>query len=133
MSRLLSRRWGPTVADVPGRRWPDHVPMSTVRGVDGQTYVRNGFVCELRAGDFKFVDIECEPTADATKVDSMDFVCPRTGKMCGHIIVGYPAKPAISPSWLWDGNFDAPTLTPSINCVSGCGWHGWLRAGHWID
>lgn len=35
-------------------------------------------------------------------------------------------------SWNWDGNRDAPTLTPSI-LQSGlpCKWHGFLTAGEW--
>lgn len=35
-------------------------------------------------------------------------------------------------SWIWDGNRDAPTLTPSI-LQSGlpCKWHGFLTAGEW--
>jgi hypothetical protein len=32
-----------------------------------------------------------------------------------------------SPSWEWDGNRDAPTLSPSINVINR--WHGYLRAG----
>lgn len=32
-----------------------------------------------------------------------------------------------SRAWLWDGNLDRPTLTPSIH-VKG-EWHGYLRAG----
>lgn len=33
------------------------------------------------------------------------------------------------PSWIWDGNRDAPTLTPSILRTRGCRWHGFLTAG----
>jgi hypothetical protein len=29
--------------------------------------------------------------------------------------------------WLWDGNREAPTLTPSINVIGR--WHGFFRAG----
>lgn len=29
--------------------------------------------------------------------------------------------------WLWDGNKEAPTLSPSINVIGR--WHGFLRAG----
>lgn len=33
-------------------------------------------------------------------------------------------------SWTWDGNVDAPTLSPSINCqTDGCGWHGFIEGG----
>lgn len=31
--------------------------------------------------------------------------------------------------WEWDGNREAPTLTPSILHHSRVPWHGWLRAG----
>jgi hypothetical protein len=37
------------------------------------------------------------------------------------------------PAWEWDGNREAPTLSPSILVHGGKGqpdqWHGWLRAG----
>jgi hypothetical protein len=31
------------------------------------------------------------------------------------------------PVWQWDGNREAPTLSPSINVIGR--WHGFLRAG----
>lgn len=31
------------------------------------------------------------------------------------------------PSWRWDGNHDAPTLTPSLHLVGV--WHGWMKEG----
>lgn len=34
-------------------------------------------------------------------------------------------------SWLWDGNVDAPTLTPSINCAD-C-WHGFIEKGVFVN
>lgn len=37
-----------------------------------------------------------------------------------------------SPSWTWDGNLEAPTLSPSIlTCANdpGCRCHSFLRAG----
>ena len=45
---------------------------------------------------------------------------------------GDPVPP--KPSWLWDGNKDAPTLTPSIACgmPKGCDWHGHMRAGRFV-
>ena len=39
------------------------------------------------------------------------------------------------PSWSFDGNMNAPTLSPSIDCIKdeprsyGCGWHGHVRNG----
>lgn len=38
------------------------------------------------------------------------------------------------PSWLWDGDRERPTLTPSVHCTGfPCGWHGWLQAGEWVS
>lgn len=34
-------------------------------------------------------------------------------------------------SWLWDGNKEKPTLTPSIRDLGGCRYHGFLKAGVW--
>lgn len=34
-------------------------------------------------------------------------------------------------SWGWDGNEDAPTLTPSIHAIGH--WHGWIRAGMLVE
>jgi hypothetical protein len=34
-------------------------------------------------------------------------------------------------SWVWDGNEDAPTLTPSVHCLGH--WHGWVRAGALVE
>jgi hypothetical protein len=122
------------MAKVAGRCWPHDLPMISGSIMsDGKTYVRDGFVCEPRPGDFKFVDFDYHGTTDPAKVDSMMFRCPRSGKYCGSILVGFPQKPSISPSWKWDGNFNCPTLTPSINCVDGCKWHGHLRAGVFED
>lgn len=37
--------------------------------------------------------------------------------------------------WLWDGNEDCPTLTPSIKVIEhadkNCKWHGYLKKGQW--
>jgi hypothetical protein len=33
------------------------------------------------------------------------------------------------PDWEYEGPEDAPTLTPSINCMSDQCWHGFIRNG----
>lgn len=33
--------------------------------------------------------------------------------------------------WGWDGNEDAPTLTPSVHCIGH--WHGWVRGGMLVE
>lgn len=40
--------------------------------------------------------------------------------------------------WAWDGNYDAPTLTPSIGLRVPSGerefrWHGWMREGKLVS
>ena len=55
------------------------------------------------------------------------YVCPRGAGFCG-----VPIRPNVLPNgagWNHDGNDDAPTLTPSVNCVGGCGWHGFITNG----
>jgi hypothetical protein len=42
-----------------------------------------------------------------------------------------PTGSSVPPVWQWDGNKEAPTLSPSINVVNI--WHGWLRAGKLVD
>ena len=37
------------------------------------------------------------------------------------------------PSWAWDGNWEAPTLSPSIQRHGGCEWHGFLRKGAFVS
>lgn len=57
----------------------------------------------------------------------MIYACP-----CGCGRTGALAfRPHESPSWEWDGNMDAPTLSPSVHHVGH--WHGWLRGGIWVS
>ena len=59
------------------------------------------------------------------------FSCPGCQQF-GGIRVGNP-KPEKAPSWkIEKGTREDPTtltLTPSINCVGCCGWHGFLTDG----
>jgi hypothetical protein len=57
------------------------------------------------------------------------FDCPRRlGERCMVLLKPWPIN---APTWDWDGNEQAPTLSPSINCngTGGCGWHGFIQAG----
>lgn len=59
----------------------------------------------------------------------MIYCCP-----CGCGKTGALAfRPHPSPSWEWDGNMEAPTLSPSVHDISGgkTHWHGYLRNGIW--
>jgi hypothetical protein len=35
------------------------------------------------------------------------------------------------PSWVWNGNLEQPTITPSIRRLDGCKFHGFLTDGVW--
>lgn len=57
------------------------------------------------------------------------FPCPRNpGKECHVLLKPWPVN---ANTWDWDGNRDAPTLSPSINCngPGGCLWHGHIVNG----
>lgn len=62
------------------------------------------------------------------------FVCPN-GHRCGVLLQPFTAEGL--NSWTWDGNANAPTLSPSINCIAekdgkptgACGWHGFIQKG----
>lgn len=95
--------------------WPDDVPRGTF--------------------DIEPGTVQDHPGATA----HITFVCPN-GQRCS-LLVGPQHVDRLTPDslpvWGWDGNFEHPTLTPSINCVaekngqptSGCGWHGYITAG----
>lgn len=54
------------------------------------------------------------------------FECPRRqGHECHVLLKPWPIS---GPTWDWDGNEAAPTLSPSINCGD-CGWHGHIITG----
>jgi hypothetical protein len=36
---------------------------------------------------------------------------------------GLRREPAQGSTWQWDGNVEKPTITPSVNCLGGCGRH----------
>lgn len=67
------------------------------------------------------------------------FKCPKTGRRCGMLNIagrtglkrdGQNQNGGIA-HWDWDGNREAPTFTPSVNCV-GC-WHGFIEKGRCVD
>lgn len=58
------------------------------------------------------------------------FRCPCGCGDFARIPVGKDAKPAVSPSWKWNGSLTEPTLEPSVHQLN-CGWHGYLRDGYW--
>lgn len=86
------------------------------------------------AGHFHFYTSQ-----DSEDLAGMLFGCPCG---CGELKhVDFKGHVERRPSWQWDGNREAPTLTPSINILqfdergNRCGehWHGWLRAGKFVS
>lgn len=64
------------------------------------------------------------------KLWGITFICPCGCGSESWLPVDRRGRPG--PSWEWDGNREAPTLTPSVfNSGMPCQWHGWLRAGKW--
>jgi hypothetical protein len=116
------------MSDCIGRLWPVHIPFMNINE-DGKPAIVDGHECILKPGDYQFTTIEGDPVADAKTAQGFTFVCPKTAKKCGTIVIGYPNKPSHSPSWQFDGNQQAPTLRPSIDCRGGCKWHGFLTNG----
>lgn len=57
------------------------------------------------------------------------FACPRAKDQLTCMVPIAPATTPAGAKWHWDGNTTEPTLTPSIHCTGGCGWHGFVRSG----
>ena len=54
----------------------------------------------------------------------MHFVCPCG---CGSVLgVEFPP-------WTWNGDRERPTVTPSIQHMNGCKWHGFLTDGEFRE
>jgi len=66
-------------------------------------------------------------------VDAIVFYCPSgANRICEIPVTLGPPLDADAQGvhrWHWDGNMQAPTLTPSIGCDARCGWHGNIVAG----
>ena len=106
------------MTSVKGRPWPS-----------GEPFV--GF----NSGDFTFGN-SAEDVTDPAKW--LRFGCPRGRGEC--LVAIRPQTFLNGAGWTWDGNREAPTLSPSIHCLAekdgqklaGCGWHGWLRNGEFV-
>ena len=82
------------------------------------------------------VKFETLDFADAApgQEERFGFKCPKhpTNRCEGLLIRGTNEKPR--PSWVWDGNREAPTFSPSINCGSCPGkGHGFIESGRCVD
>lgn len=63
----------------------------------------------------------------------MSFPCQRTSGALCQVALRPSQVNAVGASWQWDGNREAPTITPSVNCEKICGWHGFIEAGQFRD
>lgn len=87
----------------------------------------------------KFLDTNGDAPVAAGGECMFIFTCPRTNR-CGALLIAgrnpeFRREPqghnGGAPMWDWDGNREAPTFSPSIDC-KGC-WHGYIRAGRCVD
>lgn len=91
------------------------------------------------------VQFETEDFEEAApgKEAVFSFKCPKYGHACGMLVIAGRTKQKRDPKganggsaqWEWDGNREAPTFSPSINCGTEkrpC-WHGYIRAGRCVD
>lgn len=93
------------MADVPARR------------------VANFDACE-KAGDFYITP----PNPAEGGMRRISFICPcGCGSLGGVRVRDDGVKE--DGAWGWNRDEDKPTITPSIQFIGGCGWHGHLTAG----
>lgn len=73
-------------------------------------------------------------------METFSFQCPKYDRKCGDVLIANSGhniprdgqnNNGGQAQWDWDGNKDAPTFSPSINC-KGC-WHGYIRNGRCVD
>lgn len=90
---------------------------------------RNRTNCDelLQPGDYCFTGIYGAPVH---AIGGMIVACPGCG---GLSALSFANSPGAEPgkTWTWDGDHDAPTLTPSVWMKNECGWHGYLTKGEW--
>jgi hypothetical protein len=63
---------------------------------------------------------------EQSNVRNLAFACPCG---CGYIGACPLSFHPEERGWVWCGDTDLPTLTPSIKMLSPCGWHGYLKRG----
>lgn len=83
------------------------------------------------------IDVATEPGAftfytrysdPENKIAGLLFKCPcGCGDTCG---INFHED--FEPRWDWDGNKEKPTVSPSIQRIGDCKWHGWFEEGRWV-
>ena len=77
--------------------------------------------------DVDFVEVDGRGDGARKKVMWLEFPCQGKSGSC-HIAIR-PNKNIVGASWEWDGDWNAPTICPSVNCEQVCGWHGFIVRG----
>jgi hypothetical protein len=82
---------------------------------------------------FEFLTLDYEPCPDGEMPARFGFECPKRsdGFICSGLLIRGQGHDIPNKTWTWDGNRDAPTFIPSINCTH-CS-HGYITAGVWRD
>jgi hypothetical protein len=81
-------------------------------------------------GRFEYLDLGYDSLPEGSapeRVARFGFQCPNGRGWCSGLLIRN-GHHNVHPSWSWDRNIDAPTFSPSINCLR-CGWHGWIKEG----
>ena len=85
-----------------------------------------------------FEDKDHNPAAPGAEV-YIYYQCPKFAHACGPLLIAGRTTIPRDPNnqnggkaqWNWNGNREAPTLTPSVNC-SRC-WHGYIENGRCVN
>lgn len=92
----------------------------------------------MSAAKVKFETIDYEDAVPGQE-QRFGFNCPLHDRRCeGLIIAGKTelkwdpqGQNGGVPQWKWDGNREAPTFSPSVDCGS-C-WHGYIENGRCVN
>ena len=84
-----------------------------------------------------FHTLDHDPAAAGAE-QCVEFNCPMFDRRCGPLVIAGRTSLRHDPQgqnggtaqWYWNGNREAPTLNPSVNC-KGC-WHGYIRNGQCV-
>jgi hypothetical protein len=84
-----------------------------------------------------FCTLGNDPAQPGTE-QCVEFNCPLFDRRCGPLVIAGRTNLNRHPrgenggtaQWDWNGDREAPTLQPSVNC-QGC-WHGYIRNGQCV-
>lgn len=81
---------------------------------------------DWKPGDYWFSQV----MAQGGRTYAAMWACFPNGRLIHLPLEPMPAGTLPQPSWMFDGNQDAPTLSPSVLLHD---WHGWVRAGRMVS